>query len=371
MGNLIDGEVNGDPSPTATGDDGVGGPDDGVRVVSNGGILQPGVNLLEVTVFGFGGVLTGWVDWNKNMMFEEAERIIWRNSSGNVLGGEADLVQGSFTLQVIAPANMAEGFLGARFRWGEPGLNFFGPAMIGEVEDYFFTALTAPVSGLSGDYNNDGIVDMGDFVVWRQYQNTNTYLPNDDTPGSVSDADFTVWQNNFGMTAGAGAGAGQLSTASSEFEPAPADSPVESEAVGLETLLVASAATGPAVAGVSSAVVVVAAPAAPVVATVDSAAEIFAEAASVVSPLAIDLAVIGGSSTSFDAASKLTHSDPIAAIATDSHANLLLLDEALADLEIADDNGPLADRFRTEEENVGDLELAAVFADESTNWWGV
>jgi hypothetical protein len=303
------------------------------------------------------------------MMFEAAERVIWRDSSGNVLGGEADLVQGSFTLQVIAPANMAEGFLGARFRWGEPGLNFFGPAMIGEVEDYFFTALTVPVSGLSGDYNNDGIVDMGDFVVWRQYQNTNTYLPNDDTPGSVSDADFTVWQNNFGMTAGAGAG--QLSTASSESEPAPAVSPVESEAVGLEALLVASPATRPAVAGVSSAVVVVAAPTAPVVATVDSAAQVATEAASVVSPLAIDFAVIGGSSTSFDAATKLTHSDPVAAIATDSDANLLLLDEALGDLEIADDDGPLADRFRNDEENIGELELAAVFADESTNWWGV
>jgi hypothetical protein len=59
-------------------------------------------------------------------------------------------------------------------------------------------------AGVPGDYNQDGKVDAGDYVVWRNYLGTTTMLPNDTTPGSVTAADYDVWRGNFGRTPGGG-----------------------------------------------------------------------------------------------------------------------------------------------------------------------
>lgn len=61
--------------------------------------------------------------------------------------------------------------------------------------------------GLAGDYNNNGVVDAGDFVVWRNNLGQSVTLPNDTTPGSVAQADYNVWRTNFGKVAGSGMGA--------------------------------------------------------------------------------------------------------------------------------------------------------------------
>jgi hypothetical protein len=71
-----------------------------------------------------------------------------------------------------------------------------------------FVALTA-------DYNHNGVVDMADYVLWRNTLNQNV------TPGSGADgsgngvvdqADYGVWRANFGNGSGPGAGSGSLST---------------------------------------------------------------------------------------------------------------------------------------------------------------
>ena len=49
--------------------------------ISNGGILQKGVNTLRVTVAGVGGLLTGWMDFNADGHFDESERLSWTGSS--------------------------------------------------------------------------------------------------------------------------------------------------------------------------------------------------------------------------------------------------------------------------------------------------
>jgi hypothetical protein len=59
--------------------------------------------------------------------------------------------------------------------------------------------------GQPGDYNDNGVVDAADYVLWRDTLNTPTTLPNDSTPGDVSQADYTVWQQNFGSNGTAGA----------------------------------------------------------------------------------------------------------------------------------------------------------------------
>jgi hypothetical protein len=59
--------------------------------------------------------------------------------------------------------------------------------------------------GISGDYNDNGVVDAADYVIWRDQLGTTTTLPNDTTPGLVSAADYDVWRTNFGSSAEGGA----------------------------------------------------------------------------------------------------------------------------------------------------------------------
>jgi hypothetical protein len=61
--------------------------------------------------------------------------------------------------------------------------------------------------GIIGDYNDNGTVDAADYVVWRNVNGTTTTLPNDSTPGIVSQADYDEWRTRFGMMSGVGASA--------------------------------------------------------------------------------------------------------------------------------------------------------------------
>ncbi len=55
-------------------------------------------------------------------------------------------------------------------------------------------------AGIAGDYNNNQIVDAADYSVWRDNNGTNATLPNDSTPGTVTQADYDVWVANFNLT---------------------------------------------------------------------------------------------------------------------------------------------------------------------------
>ena len=76
-----------------------------------------------------------------------------------------------------------------------------------------------PAPGVNGDYNNNGVVDAGDYAVWRKRLNQNVTLPNDTTPGTVTAADYTVWRTNFGKSA-SGSGSGTLLASGEVPEPA-------------------------------------------------------------------------------------------------------------------------------------------------------
>jgi hypothetical protein len=65
----------------------------------------------------------------------------------------------------------------------------------------FVTA--ASPAGVSGDYNNNGVVDMADYVLWRN----GGPLQNDPTPG-VQAADYDFWRSRFAATSGSGSGLG-------------------------------------------------------------------------------------------------------------------------------------------------------------------
>ena len=68
--------------------------------------------------------------------------------------------------------------------------------------------VTAIVVGVPGDYNNNGVVDGADYVVWRKGVQP---LPNEVagvTPGSTTPEDYDAWRARFGNTSGSGAGNG-------------------------------------------------------------------------------------------------------------------------------------------------------------------
>ena len=62
------------------------------------------------------------------------------------------------------------------------------------------------VGGLLADYNHNGIVDAADYTVWRDHLGQNVTLPNDTTPGSVTQADYDAWKSGFGNHSGSGSG---------------------------------------------------------------------------------------------------------------------------------------------------------------------
>jgi hypothetical protein len=62
-----------------------------------------------------------------------------------------------------------------------------------------FSVLLQVTPGLPGDYNQNGVVDAADYVVWRK--------------NDGSQAGYDVWRTNFGRTAGSGAGASVSSSA--------------------------------------------------------------------------------------------------------------------------------------------------------------
>jgi hypothetical protein len=68
--------------------------------------------------------------------------------------------------------------------------------------DQFFTLVVPAAAGVDGDYNDNGIVDAADYVLWRDTLGMNVTLPNDTTPGSVAQVDYDVWRANFGAGGG-------------------------------------------------------------------------------------------------------------------------------------------------------------------------
>lgn len=91
---------------------------------------------------------------------------------------------------------------------------------LGEPENLAFTYLTAegtfstPVNyvgtlvGLPGDFNNDDVVDVEDYTVWRDNLGGNSSVLNGNGSGAatVVAADYAVWEFNFGRTVAPPAG---------------------------------------------------------------------------------------------------------------------------------------------------------------------
>ena len=79
-----------------------------------------------------------------------------------------------------------------------------------------YQAIPDPPAGVQGDYNDDGIVDLADYTVWRDLLGSNITLTNEGigvTPGMVTIEDYSFWRSRFGATSGAGSGSLAASSA--------------------------------------------------------------------------------------------------------------------------------------------------------------
>jgi hypothetical protein len=67
-----------------------------------------------------------------------------------------------------------------------------------------------PPDPVTGDYNQNFVVDAADYVLWRKtYGDTGAGLPADGFPdGFIDEYDYDVWRENFGNSSGSGAGSG-------------------------------------------------------------------------------------------------------------------------------------------------------------------
>lgn len=80
-------------------------------------------------------------------------------------------------------------------------LNFIWTNSAGNMFNGRVVYVGVAPSILTGDYNNNGVVDAADYTVWRDALGSTAVLPNDATPGTVTQADYVSWVNNFGATA--------------------------------------------------------------------------------------------------------------------------------------------------------------------------
>ena len=67
-----------------------------------------------------------------------------------------------------------------------------------------FELSVAPL-GVGGDFDDDGIVDAEDYVIWRKYEGTTNVLPNDPSGGVIGAQQYNTWRAQFGQSAGSGA----------------------------------------------------------------------------------------------------------------------------------------------------------------------
>lgn len=76
------------------------------------------------------------------------------------------------------------------------------------TEEFISLLALAPV--LAGDYNENGIVDMADYTVWRDNLDAAPgTLPNDIDGGTIGSAQYATWKTNFGAQPAAANVAGQ------------------------------------------------------------------------------------------------------------------------------------------------------------------
>ncbi len=161
-GYFLGAAVDADAAPIANADaSGDGADDDGVTL----GTIVPGQPMtIDVVVNGANGVLRGWIDWNGDGDFDDANEV--------VLDDEQTLT-GTVSTSYTVPSGAITGTpTFARFRWSTRfGMAPDGPAPDGEAEDYLVTVGSAQLSAsksvdVLGGVGSSGYALPGEDVIY-------------------------------------------------------------------------------------------------------------------------------------------------------------------------------------------------------------
>lgn len=184
LGDVVDTEANGQPTPNADGD---GADDDGVVFIGGSQIIR-GRQGVEFTVRSTGdGILNAWIDFNRDGDW---------NDPGEQIVTNLPLVNGVTQNRTFdVPVTAALGTTYARFRFSTAtGLGPTGPANDGEVEDYALAVVQNPWQNPNAgtnpifayDVDGDGIIAPVDALILINQYNTGIGggpLPVPPTPG--------------------------------------------------------------------------------------------------------------------------------------------------------------------------------------------
>ena len=100
----------------------------------------------------------------------------------------ADIETGSDAISFIFASTEEGSGVAATYK-GSPFGTLYPPRL-------YIEASAATPAGVLGDYNNNGIVDAADYVLWR----SGGQLQNDPTPGVQNPGDYDYWRSRFGAT---------------------------------------------------------------------------------------------------------------------------------------------------------------------------
>jgi autotransporter-associated beta strand protein len=182
----------------------------GVVNVHEGGVYSPGTSP---------GVTTASSVEFQSGTFASAGPRLDIELAGPTLGSEYDQlhVTGQLSLGGILNVSSINGFApsaGNSFDildWGTLSGTFSIiqlPALAGTLawntSQLYTSGIISVISGIPGDYTNNGAVDASDYALWRKNENTSNLLPNDPIGGTIGAAQFNTWRAHFGQPSGSG-----------------------------------------------------------------------------------------------------------------------------------------------------------------------
>ncbi len=150
--------------------------------------LDPGGNVMvgttQVGAFGFA--------WHKVVLAKTGNTVTWSIDDHLIATVDAS------TLGALGGNNIAVGVSDVNTTTARHGLLEFTL-----FDNLTVTSLTPP--GVAGDYNGNGVVDMADYVLWR---NGGPLQNEVNSIGTVDSTDYDAWRARFGNTSGSGSGLG-------------------------------------------------------------------------------------------------------------------------------------------------------------------
>jgi hypothetical protein len=215
-GSTIDANTNGSWKPLADGSDGSAAADYGgkatfifiVTVNFAGRNLVAGLTSGVLPIDG-----SGHFDLSTTTVAFTSGDLAYRSSTGSPVGfasiaGKSDTLSGTGTLSSLVQGTQTTETLAlpvnSTFVLQPDATTTVNLTLTGQL-----VATSTFATPLPGDYNQNGVVDAADYVVWRKTLGSAQSLPNDDTPG-VGPDDYTRWRQNFGRLIEQGSGSNSV-----------------------------------------------------------------------------------------------------------------------------------------------------------------